>query len=136
MTKKLFVVLLSIMVIGVFALTAGKGPGDGTGTCIFIDENGDGINDNFRDHDGDGIPNHDDPDWVRPQDGTGYGAGNGAGNGKMNRVRNQNKINGAASFNSFQYLNNFGGNFGTGICDGTGTDSTNGNGKRKKGGRG
>ncbi len=31
---------------------------------------------------------------------------------------------------------NFGGNFGTGICDGTGNDADNGNGKRKRGGRG
>jgi hypothetical protein len=50
----------------------------------FIDENGDGINDLARDADGDGIPNGQDPDWVKPQDGTGYqqqskkGAGNGA----------------------------------------------------------
>lgn len=26
----------------------------------------------FRDHDGDGIPNGKDPDWVPPLDGTGY----------------------------------------------------------------
>jgi hypothetical protein len=26
----------------------------------------------FRDADGDGIPNHLDDDWIRPQDGTGY----------------------------------------------------------------
>jgi len=26
----------------------------------------------LRDDDGDGIPNHLDPDWVRPEDGTGY----------------------------------------------------------------
>jgi hypothetical protein len=38
----------------------------------FIDENGDGINDLARDHDGDGIPNGQDPDWAAPKDGTGY----------------------------------------------------------------
>jgi hypothetical protein len=38
----------------------------------FIDENGDGINDLAKDHDGDGVPNGQDPDWARPADGTGY----------------------------------------------------------------
>lgn len=39
----------------------------------FVDENGDGINDLAPDHDGDGIPNGQDPDWVKnKQDGTGY----------------------------------------------------------------
>ncbi|MBN1351658.1 hypothetical protein JXJ21_19745 [candidate division KSB1 bacterium] len=31
----------------------------------FVDENGDGYNDNAPDHDGDGIPNGQDPDYVR-----------------------------------------------------------------------
>lgn len=31
----------------------------------FIDENGDGYNDNAPDHDGDGIPNGLDPDWQK-----------------------------------------------------------------------
>ncbi len=30
----------------------------------FVDENGDGMNDNARDHDGDGVPNGQDPDYV------------------------------------------------------------------------
>ncbi len=39
----------------------------------FVDMNGDGFNDNAPDHDGDGIPNGQDPDWIKnPQDGTGY----------------------------------------------------------------
>lgn len=38
----------------------------------FVDENGDGINDLAKDADGDGIPNGQDPDWVKPEDGTGY----------------------------------------------------------------
>jgi cytoskeletal protein RodZ len=37
----------------------------------FIDEDGDGINDLAKDSDGDGIPNCQDPDWVRPLDGSG-----------------------------------------------------------------
>jgi len=39
---------------------------------LFIDENGDGINDAARDADGDGIPNCQDPDWTKPLDGSGY----------------------------------------------------------------
>lgn len=63
----------------------------------FIDLDGDGFNDNAYDDDGDGIPNGQDPDFVRPQDGSGkkfmsgnksqnkfggnkYGPGNGTGN--------------------------------------------------------
>lgn len=39
----------------------------------FVDENGDGINDLAPDHDGDGIPNGQDADWVKnKRDGTGY----------------------------------------------------------------
>lgn len=47
------------------------GPGEGNGVCQFIDEDGDGFNDLAPDHDGDGIPNGLDPDYVRPEDGTG-----------------------------------------------------------------
>ena len=32
---------------------------------VFVDENGDGYNDNAPDHDGDGIPNGLDPDWIK-----------------------------------------------------------------------
>jgi len=45
----------------------------------FVDENGDGINDLAKDADGDGIPNGQDPDWVKPADGTGYMQRNGQG---------------------------------------------------------
>ncbi len=34
----------------------------------FIDEDGDGINDLMQDHDNDGIPNCQDPDWTCPGD--------------------------------------------------------------------
>jgi hypothetical protein len=47
----------------------------------FVDIDGDGINDNAIDSDGDGIPNGQDPDYVKPNDGTGqmnqYGKGKG-----------------------------------------------------------
>lgn len=48
----------------------------------FVDENGDGINDLARDADGDGVPNCQDPDWAKPQDGTGYQAGKGGAAGE------------------------------------------------------
>lgn len=41
------------------------------GICRFVDEDGDGFNDLAPDADGDGIPNGLDPDYVRPEDGTG-----------------------------------------------------------------
>ena len=54
---------------------------------------GNGSVDCTQDADGDGIPNAQDPDYVRPQDGSGagYGSGTAAGTGT-----------------------------GTGVCDGTG----------------
>ena len=48
-----------------------------TGTN-FVDLDGDGFNDNAPDHDGDGIPNGLDPDYIKSaQDGTGYQNGDG-----------------------------------------------------------
>lgn len=54
----------------------GEDPGSGQRQG-FVDEDGDGINDLAPDHDGDGIPNGQDPDWVKSKkDGTGYQHGN------------------------------------------------------------
>ncbi len=41
----------------------------------FVDANGDGYNDNAPDADGDGIPNGQDPDYIKPADGSGAGRG-------------------------------------------------------------
>ena len=78
---------------GVAAAQHGQGNGDGdgicnnNGTCLgFVDTDGDGVCDNGdgvcdyfgingRDYDGDGIPNGQDDDYVRPQDGNGQGKG-------------------------------------------------------------
>lgn len=69
------------------------------------------------DSDGDGIPNHDDPDFKKPQDGTGnkFGkakamkGGLGKGNGMGQRL-------GAAAGTGA----GMGMGTGTGVCDGTG----------------
>jgi len=42
-------------------------------TQPFVDEDGDGYNDNAPDHDGDGIPNGLDPDWKKLKKGEGKG---------------------------------------------------------------
>ncbi len=71
----------------------------------FVDENGDGFNDNAPDHDGDGIPNGQDEDYE----------GKGKGNKKAKAFRGENgKRNGQ----------------GLGVCDGTGPK-----GSGKKGGK-
>jgi hypothetical protein len=60
----------------------------------FVDEDGDGINDNARDHDGDGIPNGKDPDWVKnKRDGTGGQAGGSLSQGSRRCVRSQSRGN-------------------------------------------
>ncbi|NWF88730.1 MAG: hypothetical protein HXY50_04620 [Ignavibacteriaceae bacterium] len=93
----------------------------------FVDLNGDGFNDNAPDIDGDGIPNGQDPDYVRSQNGTGqkkmYGrnlqttfGGNkyGPGNGKGNSGIGPKDGTGNGSGN------------GTGSCDGTGPKGNRG----------
>jgi len=76
---------------------------------MFRDENGDGICDNFQDHDNDGIPNGQDPDWSRSKDGRGnqsrfgdtnsgdkYGVrkGQNGGNAWSKRSFRQNRVGG------------------------------------------
>ena len=56
----------------------------------FVDDNGDGINDLARDHDGDGVPNGQDSDWVKSKrDGTGNKQGNGGADGVKRCERSQ-----------------------------------------------
>jgi len=58
----LFVALLTfVLVLGASNAEAVTGPIYGLSSFQW-----------FRDADGDGIPNHLDPDWVKPEDGTGY----------------------------------------------------------------
>ena len=69
----LFLSFLLLLALGLWAQNRhqGKLATSEPGTCRFVDENGDGINDLCLDHDGDGIPNRLDPDWQRPLDGSG-----------------------------------------------------------------
>jgi hypothetical protein len=62
---------MGLLACGAYAQDGGSGQGSGQGLCNFIDEDGDGFNDLAPDDDGDGIPNGLDPDYVRPEDGTG-----------------------------------------------------------------
>jgi hypothetical protein len=77
----------------------------------FIDRDGDGICDHFRDADKDGIPNCQDPDWKRPQDGTGHKHAFGP------RGRS---FHGGPAWSGRSFRNARGHGRGAGICDGTG----------------
>jgi hypothetical protein len=93
------------------AQSAGKKNGK-----AFVDMNGDGVCDQFQagygfDDDGDGIPNGQDPDYVKPKDGTGkkfgkggFGPGDGTGNSGLGPRDGT----------------GYGSGSGTGTCDGTG----------------
>jgi len=67
----LVILLTALLAAGANAQDNGPGDGDGAGMCRFIDEDGDGFNDLAPDADGDGIPNGLDPDYVKPEDGSG-----------------------------------------------------------------
>ena len=87
---------------------------------LFVDENGDGICDFMRDHDGDGIPNRQDPDWDRPQDGNGFRGEQGQRQNGAN-LGNRNAFMGerGQGFTSRNFRNNRNG-LGNGVCDNTG----------------
>jgi hypothetical protein len=95
---------------GAFAQSARTAAGDQLQTrsqlrLQFMDEDCDGINDNFRDHDNDGIPNGQDPDWAAPKDGSGLMKRSGL---------NQNKASFRGQGGGFMNMS------GAGVCDGTG----------------
>ncbi|HPW17259.1 MAG TPA: hypothetical protein PLP83_02630 [Candidatus Aminicenantes bacterium] len=95
----------------------------------FIDENGDGINDLARDHDGDGIPNGQDPDWARPQDGTGYKGQNRNGQpdeaGMTKGLKAGQAVKSSFGKGSFRAgMQGAARQAGAGVCDGTGPKGT------------
>jgi hypothetical protein len=77
----------------------------------FVDRNGDGVCDHFRDADNDGIPNCQDPDWKRPQDGTGY---------KHAFGRHGRGFHGGSAWSEGSFRNGRGSGRGSAVCDGTG----------------
>lgn len=88
----------------------------------FIDENADGINDLARDADNDGIPNCIDPDWVRPQDGTGYM--NRFGYKNQHAHQNTGLLNGSCNNYNYNYSHQWQNN-GSGNNDSGNSDPTN-----------
>ena len=97
----------------------------GTAGRHFVDADGDGICDN--DVDKDGIPNRNDPDFVRPMDGSGKkwssanARGKGMGSGHQGIGPRDGSGRGAKSGNGT----------GTGTCDGTGPKGTTNRGGAK-----
>lgn len=99
----------------------------------FVDQNGDGINDLYRDHDNDGVPNCQDPDWTAPQDGTGYKGGRGTGQADASVQAGsvtQTSANSGFSNRSFRK-----GQTATGLCC-SGCDGTGPKGQALRKGRG
>ena len=140
--KKTIVMMASMLIIGVgVSIAADSPPAQDQNAAqervasrfqnrtLFVDENGDGICDYARDHDGDGTPNCQDPDWTRPEDGTGF-KNRRADNSGQNQLGNRKGYHGGNPWNSQSFRQNKA-NFGSGTCDGTGPK-----GKGRRGGRG
>lgn len=96
----------------------------------FVDLDGDGINDYAVDSDGDGIPNGQDPDYVRPKDGTGQQYRNGKGENKKGKMWGPNDGTGNDGIGPKDGTG-YGSSSGKGNSSGTGTGSGSG----KRGGR-
>jgi hypothetical protein len=151
------IMLTALTIVGLAMLTSPAIQAqtcDGTGTN-FVDLNGDGFNDNAPDHDGDGIPNGLDADYVKgAQDGSGYQKGMLGENQGQKMAQNKTmtksqKFNRLQSFegNMFQKrLGALGGmnGSGAGVCDGSGggmaggsgvCDGTGPHGDQKRGGK-
>ena len=140
--KKTLALMGSIMILGFGLILADESPQKNTRNTFknrlkldfqagpfFVDEDGDGICDFARDHDNDGIPNRQDPDWDRPQDGSGFKKRNGKNS--SNQSGNKNGFRGENAWKN-QSLRQNRRNFGSGICDNTGPK---GQGSRKGNGR-
>ena len=138
--KKTLVLMGSLLILGAGLIVAAENPQTQNtvqqrvatrlqSRILFVDENGDGICDLARDHDNDGIPNCQDPNWSKPQDGTGYKNMRG-NNSSSNQLGNRKGYHGGNSWNSQSFRKNQA-SFGSGVCDGTGPK-----GKANKGGNG
>ena len=80
MKHTFFFLMTALALFLVVQTAAGQdtGPAHGPG---FVDENGDGVNDNAADYDQDGVPNGQDPDYER-QSHSGESQGRGAQRGQ------------------------------------------------------
>ena len=144
-TKKALVIVGSVLVLGAGCVMAQEKTDEGAANKVqnrvrvqtkaqpqvqtrarFMDQNGDGINDFQRDHDGDGLPNCQDPDWTRPGDGTGN-KNRVAQNGPQNQGASRKGFQGGQDLSNASFRKGFGGQ-GGGVCDGSGPK---GNGQRR-----
>jgi hypothetical protein len=141
MTRNILILAVGLLLAAGIANAQGFGPGNAGGDCPFIDENGDGFNDLAPDADGDGIPNGQDPDYVKPEDGTGAQLRNGQGPGNGNGVFGEGLANAFAHMHAYKgegpgqgqgqshaYGPGDGTGFGTGPADGTGFGPGDGSG--------
>jgi hypothetical protein len=135
------IILTAVAIIGLAMLTT---PGTQAQTCNgtganFVDLNGDGFNDNASDHDGDGIPNGLDADYVKnAQDGSGYqkgklGESQGEGMAQNRTMTKSQKFHRLQAFEGSIFRYRFGAlggmnGSGAGICDGTGGGMAGGSG--------
>lgn len=107
----------------------------------FVDENGDGYNDNAPDADGDGIPNGLDPDYDGPKLGKGNKGFVDLDGDGINDNAGMNRQNGKGGKGGFGMRGGKGGSgvspqSGSGMGQGTGTGNCDGTGpKGKRGGR-
>ncbi len=85
----LFLILGVAWMISAPAANAGNGPGTGSGNSFFYQW--------FQDSDGDGIPNCEDEDWIRPEDGTGFMH-------QIGNITGSVQATGSGSGNLFEYL--------------------------------
>ncbi|MFH0883698.1 MAG: hypothetical protein V2A56_11985 [bacterium] len=69
--KLLLLLLTALLITSASVFASDKTPAPVQHGPRFVDLNGDGFNDNAPDLDGDGIPNGQDSDFVRPLDGSG-----------------------------------------------------------------
>ncbi|MBU8871010.1 MAG: hypothetical protein KOO60_09140 [Gemmatimonadales bacterium] len=155
-------IMLTVLLTGLLAVTAnaqefGPGQGEGQGEYQFVDEDGDGFNDLAPDFDGDGIPNGQDDDYVKAEDGTGYmhqnkvhfgdldeedrGGFHGGKDGEMSGNRygpGDGTGTGVGPEDGTGFGSGSGDGSGDGTCDGTGEGDGDGDGDRiqQRGNRG
>jgi len=74
------ILIVALVTTSIGVAVARNGQGNG---ASYVDADNDGVCDNFgingRDDDGDGVPNGQDDDYVRPRDGSGKHSGNRCG---------------------------------------------------------